>query len=237
MKSIISTLAIFLVAAAISLNAQPRYGNGNGSGMQGIHPFITQHGSDLNLTEGQMKEIAELNLKFRQDFRANRTGNRGLRGQRGSFRDGRRGTLNSGWIDDRSEYHAMIMDILTDDQTQMLQSIIKERAENAHQFRTIQHELIVDEAGIEGEKRQNVLNLMNAHSEEMLEARMENVQSQRSYGDYRGAGFESRTELHNQLKELLTVAEYQNLQEVMGTPRAGYSDRSGRRGGNSRFNR
>lgn len=226
MRSIISTLAIFLVAAALSLNAQPR----NGNGMNGIHPFIAQHGSELDLTDAQLKEIAELNLEFRKEFRANRQGNRGLR-------DGRRANQRAEWMEERAEYHNKIMDILTDNQKQILRSTVQERAENIHQFRMIQHEVLLDEVGIEGDKREQVLTLMNEHSEQMMEARMENLGTPGNFGQLRGTGFESRTELHNQLKELLTAAEYQNLQEMMVTPRAGDNARMGRRGGNSRFNR
>ena len=229
MRSIISTLAIFLVVAAVSLNAQPRYGNGNG--MNGIHPFIAQHGSELNLTDDQMKEIAELNLEFRQEFRANRQGNRG---RRGTFRNGRRANQSAEWTEARTEYHNKMMEMLTDDQKQILRSTMQERVENAHQFRIVQHEVLLDEAGLEGDKRQQVLNLMNEHSRQMMVTRMETLETPGNFGQLRGVGFESRTELNNQLKELLTVAEYQKLQEVMGTPRAGVYGRSGR---NSRFNR
>jgi len=234
MKTIISTLVIFLMAAAISLNAQPRFGNGSGNGMNGIHPFIAQHGTDLNLTDDQMKDIAELNLEYRQEFRANR---QGYRSNRGAGRDGRRANRSTEWSDARAEYHSKIMDILSDDQKQILRSTMRERVENTHQFRMIQHEVILDEAGIEGDKRQQVLTLMNDHSMQMMESRLENLETPGNFGRYRGEGVESRTELHNQLKELLTAAEYQNLREVMGTPRAGNYDRMGRRSGNSRFNR
>jgi len=230
MKTIISTLVIFLMAAAISLNAQPRFGNGSGNGMNGIHPFIAQHGTDLNLTDDQMKDIAELNLEYRQEFRANRQGYRGNRGAR-------RANRSTEWSDARAEYHSKIMDILSDDQKQILRSTMRERVENTHQFRMIQHEVILDEAGIEGDKRQQVLTLMNDHSMQMMESRLENLETPGNFGRYRYEGVESRTELHNQLKELLTAAEYQNLREVMGTPRAGNYDRMGRRWGNSRFNR
>lgn len=231
MRTIISTLAIFLMAAAMSLNAQPR--NGNGYGMNGINPFVAQHGSELNLTEDQMREIASLSLEFKQEFRSNRPGNRG---RRGAFRNGRRVNQSTEWTDTRAEYHAKVMDILTDDQKQILRSTMQERAESAHQFRTIRHEVLLDEAGFEGEKRQQVLNLMNEHSEQLLDARMENLETPGNIGQFRSAGFESRTELQSQLKELLTVTEYQKLQEVMGTPFFGNNVRSGRKGGVPRFN-
>ena len=232
MRSIISTLAIFLVVAAVSLNAQPR--SGSGTGMNGIYPFIAQHGTELNLTEDQMIELAELNMEYRQEFRANRQGTRGNRGQRGSVRGAKRANLDSGWVQLRSEYYTKAMDILTEDQKQILKSSVRARAENAYQFRMVQHEVVMDETGLEGDKRQNVLNLMNEHSRQILETRLENIETQ-GFGQYRDDRYDSRLELRNELKELLTVAEYQKLQEVMGTPRSGNERRNGRRG-NSRFN-
>lgn len=232
MRSIISTLAIFLVVAAVSLNAQPR--SGNGTGMNGIQPFIAQHGTELNLTDDQMKELAELNMEYRQEFRANRQGSRGNRGQRGSVRSANRANLDSGWVQSRSEYYTKAMDILTEDQKQILKDAVQARAENAHQFRMVQHEVIMDEAGLEGDKRQSVLSMMNEHSRQILETRLENIETQ-GFGQYRDERYDSRLELRNELKELLTVAEYQKLQDVMGTPRSGNERRNGRRG-NSRFN-
>jgi len=232
MRTIISTLIIFLMAAAVSLNAQPRFGNGNG--MNGIHPLISQHGQELSLTDNQLKALAELNLEYRNEFRENWQGRRGNRGQRGSFRDARRANWSDGWVQARAEYHAKAMDILTEDQRETLRSSVQERAENAHQFRMVQHEVIVDEVGLEGDKRQNVLNLMNDHSRQILETRLENIETP-AFGQYRDDWYDSRLELHNELKELLTVAEYQKLQEVMGTPRFASDGRYGRRG-NSRFN-
>lgn len=232
MRTIISTLIIFLMAAAVSLNAQPRFGNGNG--MNGFHPLISQYGQELNLTDSQMKALAELNLEYRQEFRADWQGRRANRGQRGSFRGTNRPNRSDGWIQARSEYHAEVMDILSEDQKQTLRNAVQERAEKAHEFRMAQHEVVVDEVGLEGDKRQNVLNLMNDHSLQLLETRVENIETP-AFGQYRDDRFDSRLELHNELKELLTVAEYRKLQDVMGTPRFANDGRYGRRG-NPRFN-
>jgi len=232
MRTIISTLIIFLMAAAISLNAQPRYGNGNG--MNGIHLFISQHGQDLNLTDSQMQALAELNFQYRRELRGDWQGRNGNRGQRGSFRGSRRANWSDGWVESRSEYHTKVMDILTDDQVQTLKSTVQERAENAHRFRMVQHEVIVNEAGLDSDKRLQVLNLMNDHSRQILETRIENIETP-GFGQYRGERYDSRIELLSDLKELLTVAEYQKLQDVMGTPRFANDRRYGR-WGNSRFN-
>jgi hypothetical protein len=232
MRTIISTLIIFLMTAAVSLNAQPRFGNGNG--MNGFHPLISQYGQELNLTDSQMKALAELNLEYRQEFRADWQGRRGSRGQRGSFRGTNRPNRSDGWIQLRSEYHAEVMDILTEDQKETLRNAVQERAEKAHQFRMAQHEVVVDEVGLEGDKRQSVLNLMNDHSRQLLETRVENIETP-AFGQYRDDRYDSRSELQNELKELLTVAEYRKLQDVMGTPRFANDGRYGRRG-NPRFN-
>src|SRR6056297_3547946 len=103
MRTIISTLIIILMTAAVSLNAQPRFGNGNG--MNGFHPLISQYGQELNLTDSQMKALAELNLEYRDEFRENWQGRRGNRAQRGSFRGVRRANWSDGWLQSRSEYH------------------------------------------------------------------------------------------------------------------------------------
>lgn len=226
MKKIISTLAIFLFVATISMNAQPRPGNG-------MHPLISQYGEELNLTNDQMKELAELNMEYRQEVRGSMQGRRGNRG----FRENRRNNRNNrsnGWIEAREDYHAKVMDILTDDQKELLRNAMIDRAESAHQFRMVQHEVIADEAGLEGEKREQVLNLMNEHSRQILEARLEIIDTP-GFGQFRGEGLDSRNELQNELKELLTAEEYETLRDVMGTQQPGKDARNGRRG-NSRFN-
>lgn len=227
MKSMISTVAIFLVFAAMTLQAQSRSGNG-------IHSMVSQYGEELNLTDDQMKEIAELNLEYREEVRENLEGRRGNRGQRGNKRDDRRNNWDDGRVEARAEYHAEVMDILTANQKTILRDAITKRAENTHQFRMVQHEVYADAAGLEGEKRQNVLNLMNEHSREVMETRLENIETA-DFGLNRAYRLESRVELQTELEELLTVSEYQTLQDVMGVRRLGNDGRSGRRG-NSRYN-
>jgi hypothetical protein len=227
MKSIISTLVIFLTVAAMSLQAQTRPGNG-------IQPFLSQYAEELNLTNDQMKELAELNMEYRQELRGNIQGRRGNRGQRGTARGTRRANWNDEWVEARSEYHTKVMDILNEDQVSTLKGIVQDRAENAHQFRMAQHEVYADAAGLEGEKRQDVINLMNDHSRVVMETRINNIETP-GFGLNRADRFESRLELQNDLKELLTVSEYQKLQDVMGTRRFDNNGRPGRRG-NSRFN-
>lgn len=218
MRTIISTLAIFLIVTTLSMNAQPRSG-------YGINPLISQYGEELNLSNDQMTELAELNLEYRQETRGSmrdRRGNRGFRANRGNNRNFQRAEA---W----SDYQEKLMEILTEEQKEYLRNAVMEQAERAHQFRMIQHEVMVDEAGLTGEKRQQVLSMMNEHSRRILEARSESMGTP-GFGQFRGQNYESRRDLQNELKGLLTVEEYQNLQEVMGPRRLGVNGRTGRRG-------
>ncbi|MDR9409931.1 MAG: hypothetical protein RI573_13905 [Balneolaceae bacterium] len=157
--------------------------------------------------------------------------------RRGDFRrgkrDGRQGPRGQGFrntdpqfmqarTEARMEMRQEVMDILTGEQQNLLQSNMIEKAEKAHEFRTLRHQSMVDEAGIEGEKADQVLNLLNAQSANRLELDKQRVQNptdvdQELWTDH----FEKMRETNDQLQSILTVDEYQELRQHMGFGRRG----------------
>lgn len=229
MRHIILISVIFALSVTM-VEAQRGF---NGAGYSpGIHPMLTTDMEDLNLTEDQKSEIAELMVEMRSANRSVYRNQRSTRGNRGNMRSNRRsGNNNKGLtqrFERRSEVDGKMMEILTDDQKNILAQKAVERIENAHEFRMLQHEVMLDKAGLESDKKDRVLEIMEEHSNEMLHERKEALSNSEFYIGYRAENFERRVEMENQIKEILTAAEFEQFQEVMGM--RPYSRRGNNRG-------
>ncbi|NBC04845.1 MAG: hypothetical protein GVY20_14220 [Bacteroidetes bacterium] len=223
-------LALFVLMSTLSqVFAQPM--NRAGLNAPGIQYLITEYGDELELTDDQKSELIALQIEHRNEWRAD---NRGMfQNRRGDFRrgrrDGRQGPRGQGFrntdpefMQARMEMRQEVLDILTDEQQNLLQANMIEKAEKAHEFRTLRHQSIVDEAGIEGEKADQVLNLLNAQSANRLELDKQRIQNptevtQELWTDH----FEKMRETNDQLQSILTVDEYQELRQNMGFGRRG----------------
>ncbi|MCG2588474.1 Spy/CpxP family protein refolding chaperone [Rhodohalobacter sulfatireducens] len=235
-------LALFVLMSTLSqVVAQPM--NRAGLNAPGIQYLITEYGDELELTDDQKSELIALQLEHRNEWRAD---NREMfQNRRGDFRrgkrDGRQGPRGQGFrnadpqfmqarTEARMEMRQEVMDILTGEQQNLLQSNMIEKAEKAHEFRTLRHQSMVDEAGIEGEKADQVLNLLNAQSANRLELDKQRVQNptevaQELWTDH----FEKMRETNDQLQSILTVDEYQELRQHMGFGRRENGNRGLRR--------
>lgn len=211
----------FIAISVTQIIAQQ--GRGFGPGEQQL---IIQHADELGLTEEQKKEIIHITLEARQQYRGS------MRGQRGSMRgtqtNGRRGEIQRGTsgrfergIGYRSSLNAEVLEVLTEEQRDRLYNLMAERAESAHEFRTLSHQLMVSNAGIEGEKAARALEILNRRSELRLGLAKERITSPDTVD--REARLEVMAEtrqLSDELRNLLTVAEYQQLTGTRGLQRS-----------------
>ncbi|MDZ7720144.1 MAG: Spy/CpxP family protein refolding chaperone [Balneolaceae bacterium] len=231
-KAILLTVCLMMGALSQVL-AQPM--NRAGLNAPGIQYIITQHGDDLQLSDDQKNELIALQIEHRNEFRSQ---NRPMMQNRKSdFRrgrnNGRRGPGDRGFsnanpqfmqarFDARMQMRQDVLDILSDEQVEQLTTIMTEQAERAHEFRTFRHEYIIEEAGIEGEKADQVLSLLNAQSAGRLDMAKQRIQNPTEVNqDLWSSHFERMRETNDQLQNILTVNEYQELRQNMGFGKRG----------------
>lgn len=225
MKKLILTL-IFIVGLHTQTEAQ-QFQRGWMGNYQGVQHLIVQHGDDLQLTDSQKTELAAISLERRQGVQRNMRmgrgdrgsmrGNRQMRQQNDEARTERRMEAANQRAEFRTEMQQKIREILTDDQVQILHTIIDERAEKAHEYRVLRHEVMLEKAEISGDKAARVLALMNQQSENRLnmeKSRMENPGA--ADFESRQEHFRQMQEMREELKQILTAAEFENLQGYMG---------------------
>jgi Spy/CpxP family protein refolding chaperone len=219
-------LTVFITASVTQVYAQQaRAGN------YGTPNLIVQYADELGLTEEQKKEIINISLEARQQYRGTMRGTRSD-GRRGGIQRGTPQRLERG-IGQRQSIHNDVLEVLTETQREQLSSLMASRAENAHEFRTLRHQLMVSNAGIEGEKADRVLEILNRQSELRLDFARQRMLETGAPG--RGSRIEAMDEtrqLNQELRNLLTVAEYQQLTGARGLQRfeARNQERRPRRG-------
>lgn len=224
MKKAILLIICMLTAAITQILAQPV--NRMGLNTPGVQQLVIQYGDELNLTDAQKSELIALQIEhknqLRQYDRPMRRGDRGnfrndRRGQRGQgFRNSEQGFLGSN-AEARLERRQEILNILTEEQVELLQSKRIEQAEEAHEFRTFRHEYIVNEAGLEDEKADRVLNLLNSQSTNRLELARQRIMNPEEINEsLRGEYFQKMRDTDDGLRNILTVDEYENLRQNLG---------------------
>lgn len=214
-------LTICLLMGAISqLMAQPM--NRAGLNAPGIQNLITEYGDELNLTNEQKSDLIALQIEhrdqFRQDARANfRSGRDGRRGPRDRGFRNTDSDFRQARFDSRMEMRQKMLDILTEEQVDLLQSNMIEKAEKAHEFRTLRHQYIVEQAGIQGDKAKQVLNLLDSQSESRLELQKQWVVNPEELSrDMPADRFQQMRDTDGELRSILTVEEYESLRKNMG---------------------
>lgn len=228
MKKAILLIVIMFIAALTQVLAQP--GNRMGFNTPGIQQLLIQYDDELQLTDAQKNELIALQIEHRQQFRAyNRTA---MRGNRGNFRGRRnnnwqgqqcrcfraqgRGSWGQG-IEARLEMRQDVLNVLTETQVEQLQELMIDRAEKAHEFRTLRHEYIVNESGLEGEKAGQVTGLLNSNSTDLLQMARERIMNPGELNrDLRADHFQKMRDTDDQLRNILTVDEYENLRQYLG---------------------
>lgn len=218
---------VILFLFVLKTDGIAQQGQWSGQLMPGVHHFIIQHGEDLQLTGDQKKEILAISLerrgerqmRQRPDRRDRRQAFRGQRqySQRGNTARGQRfAGAWSGRQETRFGMQNQIREILTADQVEKLEGIIAERASRMDEIRTLRHDVMIEKAGIEGEKAVQVKSIMDRHAENRPEWNIDDAESTReAMIAFRNERWKHMESLHTELKEILTAAEYENLQSYM----------------------
>lgn len=217
-KALIISTLLMLISAA-TLLAQPQRGAMNG--MPGVQSLVVQYGDQLELTDEQISDLIALRserMERFQDYRGSMR--RGSRGNRGNMN--RPNRPNAGWgtgpgfayFNDMQED---ILEILTDEQASTLRDLMMERASRSHEFRTRIHDYAIRQSEIEGQKADQVsdmLNRMSTHRMQMAQQQISNPDADVSdlWNEHR----DLMDETYDSLSELLTVSEFQSLRENLG---------------------
>jgi hypothetical protein len=221
MKTLLAFAVLFFWGTLSAAEAQQRGWNGT---MPGIQQLVIEHGDELNLTDEQKTALVEKSIERRSEMRTQRT--RGIR-QRNNIRGERRGE-SSRWQQQSPESRdqerpylsrdnsELLREILTEDQLATLQNIRIERAEKQHEFRTLRHQSLVESAGLESGKAEEVIRMLNSISEHQKMRQITYIENPDEWN--RPAARESAQQLrdmHDEIKHLLTAAEYEKLQRTM----------------------
>lgn len=244
MKTLITFIILFFWGSLTTAEAQ--FMQNRGMSAPGIHQMIIQHGEDLNLTDEQKQQLVELQTEWRSEvrtprrdtrvrgdvrtprrgtaqFEASTRGNRQVRANRTPRADYRSGTA---WNRDRfADQTEKVFDILTEEQISELQSIRLDYIDRQHEYMTLRNQTLVNQADIDSEKAGEVLELLNQISESRKQVQADRIENITDWdaNAMRNHLAEVRT-IHNSLRHLLTVAEYESLMP------AGVMGRQGHRG-------
>lgn len=227
MKKAILLLVCLLTTAVAQVFSQPM--NRMGFDTPGVQQLIAQYGDELQLSDEQKNQLIALQMEHRKQFQAYKRPNNG-RG-RGNFR-GDRSNSKRGYMrgpgyshpgfgavnwETRLEMRNEMLNILTEDQKEFLRNKWIGQAEGAHEFRTLRHEYIVSEAGIKGDKAEQVLALLKAQSESHLDMAKQRITNpdEVTLGQLEER-FQQMRNTDDELRNILTVDEYENLRQNMG---------------------
>jgi Spy/CpxP family protein refolding chaperone len=228
MKKLLALFVLILTVSVTAVHAQNVQGWGNQ--FPGIQHMILEFGDELNLTDKQKADLLAIGMEHRDrierrevrgdrrraDMRGSQRGSadrqRGVQGQRRATRDERmqeRRTL-------AGERHQQVYDLLTGEQIEKLHTLCAERIQQQHDLRVLQNRVVVEKAGIEGRKAEQLISLLNRQSELRSEMQIQNV-SMVALPDttVRQNLMEQISESNDEIKNLLTAAEYQKLRDTM----------------------
>lgn len=220
MKKMVLILSGLFLISATALLAQPQRGGGM-NGMPGIQSLVVQYGDLLDLSDNQVDDLIALRTERLDRFRNFRgSARRGDRGNRGNWN--RPNRPNAGWGSGPgytyyNEMQEDILEILTDEQISTLRDLMMQRASRSHEFRTKVHDYAIRQSEIEGEKADQVsdmLNRMSTHRMQMAQERISNPDADLT--DLWNEHWDLMEETYDSLSELLTVSEFQSLRENLG---------------------
>ncbi len=232
MKTIITFIILFFWTSLSSVEAQ--FMQNRGMNAPGIHQIIIQHGEDLNLSDEQIVQLIELQYEQRAEARTTRRDAR----VRGDMRSQRRGTpqtrayrapraetrASTVWYRERySEQIEKIFDILSEEQISELQSIRLDYVERQHEYSTLRNQIFVEKAEIDSEKAGDVLELLNQISEQRKQMQTERIENPGEWDeDAMRNHFAEIRSVQNNLRNLLTIAEYESLMSTGVIGRQGH---------------
>jgi hypothetical protein len=209
----------FILFFVFALQGYAQQSSGQHHGFPGVNQIILQYGEQLNLTDEQKSELLAIQLDRRQTLRQARLRNQrtdrpGMRSQRGTVRD--RSERDEQPSQRRSVYTEQVYEILTDQQGQTLRNLLIEQVHNNRELQNLQHQERVTHAGIEGEKADRVLEILNRQNQASADLAIYRIENPgESVRDKMQEFAELRREGLNEMKEFLTVAEFENLQPLI----------------------
>ena len=219
MKKALIFSTLLMLISATTLLSQPQRGGMNG--MPGIQSLVVQYGDLLDLSDEQISDLIALRAERMEQFQGLR-GNmrRGNRGNRGNINRPNRpnaGRAAGPGLANFDEMQEALLAVLTDEQVSTLREQMMERASRSHEFRTRVHDYAIRQSEIEGQKADQVsdmLNRMSTHRMQMAQQRISNPDADVSdlWNEHR----DLMEETYDSLSELLTVSEFQSLRENLG---------------------
>ncbi|TVR33609.1 MAG: hypothetical protein EA390_03850 [Balneolaceae bacterium] len=232
MKKLLALIVFITISMYTTVQAQ-----GWASDVPAIQKMILDFGDDLNLSEEQIADLLAVGMDRRSEVERRQMGMRSDR-QRGNWRDGQRENMDrrqgvqrqrageqgvrSGMVLNperrahSEEMHQKVNEILTEEQAEKLHSLRVERMEKQHELRTIQNRRLAEQAGITGDKAEDVTSLLNRQSELRME--MQVLRLTPADGPDRDAMMELMEQIRNsndEMKNLLTASEYEKLRSMM----------------------
>ena len=153
-------------------------------------------------------------------MRDRRQENRGRAAQQGQRGRMDRPQMRQNMMENRMELRSEFLDILNDEQEERLRDILVAEVDERVELVRLRHEVMVENAGIEGEKAIEVLEIMNAQHAVMAGMQKERILSGEPFTPEEMQDMRNRREqTQERIKNLLTAAEYEKLQEQMGPNR------------------
>lgn len=212
--SVLAALMMIWGAIPILTAAQPG-GQGVGYGI-GVSQIIIHNSEALQLSDDQVAQLVNLQLKHRNEMRDNRRKSQGIRGNRGQrINRNNQARITSDW---RNERHAEMLAILTTDQRKALIELQVEFANNQHAFRAIRYREMITLADIDAKKHDAVYNILQHHNDEILELRLNHIATEQPTGQEQFLERqESRQKMIQSLREVLTDDEYNALESYLDT--------------------
>jgi len=192
-------------------------------GQRGGDQFILKYGEQLELTDAQKQQIMKLRMDRgteMQERRQNNRDNRGRAAKQGQRDRTDRPQMQGNMMENRMELRSDLLDILNESQQSTLKNILVSEVDERIELVQLRHKTMVENTGIEGEKAQNVVQLMNATHAVMAGLQKERIMSGEPFTSEKMQDIrERREQTQDRIKNLLTAAEYEKLQEQMRSNR------------------
>jgi hypothetical protein len=187
----------------------------------GSEQFILKYGEEIGLTDAQKEQILALASERRSEMR-DRAQDRNTR-ERGMSRgneQGNRDRMQNQRMENMMEFRSDFLEILTDEQKAELMQIRVAEIDERTELMQLRHRMMVEQAGIDGEKARSVLAIMNRNAAAMAEMQKNRIMGgDEMTPENMQAHRELMTQAQEEIKNLLTAAEYEKLQEQMRSNR------------------
>lgn len=194
-----------------------------------VQEIIINYGEVLNLTEEQKSELVRVSLEQRREMRLQRLHPRRNRSalRRRRNREGPRNgnaqqyqnnstNLDSSFLVRGANPYYKVYEILMDEQTETLKTLLIDREQKEHEYRTLRYIETVYLTGIKSEKIDEVLDIFESHSQAMASLEVSRIQSpDETDREKVQETIISIREGNLRMKEILTAAEYEMIQRQL----------------------